>query len=160
MFVLEGLRCCRCKEIKPEEDFAWRRRRKLQRDTYCRPCRSAYGREHYLANRQRYIDQAKVVKQKQALERTRWLLLYFDEHPCRDCGERDPVVLEFDHLRNKAFDVGQGFAERTWTSILGEIEKCEVVCANCHRRRTALRRPTLRALLSGAERTGEAGDEN
>jgi len=155
VFVLEGLlRCCRCKEIKPEEDFAWRRRRKLQRDTYCRPCRSAYGWEHYLANRQRYIDQAKIVKQKQALERTRWLLLYFDEHPCRDCGERDPVVLEFDHLRNKAFDVGQGFAERTWTSILGEIEKCEVVCANCHRRRTALRRPTLRALLSGAERTG------
>jgi hypothetical protein len=160
VFVLEGLRCCRCGEIKPEEEFAWRRRRKLQRDTYCRPCRSVYGREHYLANRQHYIDQAKIVRQKQALERTRWLLAYFEEHPCTDCGVRDPLVLEFDHLRNKAFNIGEGFAERVWKTILEEIEKCEVVCANCHRRRTALRRGTLRALLSKAGVIGEAGDES
>lgn len=155
----EGLRCCRCGETKPEDEFAWRRRRKVQRDTYCRSCRSAYGREHYLANRQRYIDQAAVVKQRQARERTQWLLEYFREHPCTDCRERDPLVLEFDHLRNKAFNIGANFAARAWQSILEEIEKCEVVCANCHRRRTALRRGTLRFLLREAAAADEAGDQ-
>ncbi len=71
-----------------------------------------------------------------------------------------PLVLEFDHLRNKAFNIGEGFAERVWKTILEEIEKCEVVCANCHRRRTALRRGTLRALLGKAGVIGEAGDES
>jgi hypothetical protein len=51
-------KCCRCGKTKPAENFAWRRRSKGQRDSFCRPCRAAYKREHYLANKQRYIDQA------------------------------------------------------------------------------------------------------
>ena len=46
-------------ELKRAEDFAWRRKSKGQRDSFCRPCRSAYGKEHYQANKQRYIDQAR-----------------------------------------------------------------------------------------------------
>jgi hypothetical protein len=134
---------------KPEDEFAWRRQTKGQRDTMCRLCRSAYGKEHYAANRQRYIDQAKTQKQRLMLERTRWLIDYFKAHPCVDCDEMDPIVLEFDHLREKSFAIGAELSRRSWDSILLEIEKCEVVCANCHRRRTARRRGAVRALLSG-----------
>jgi hypothetical protein len=152
MFVMEGesshRKCGRCGELKPLNEFAWRRKRKIQRDSFCRPCRSAYGREHYLANRQRYIDQAAVVKRKRLRERTLYLLEYFKTHPCVDCGEDDPVVLEFDHLGEKLFDIGREIHNRGWQSILDEIAKCEVVCANCHRRRTARRRGALRLLLS------------
>jgi hypothetical protein len=144
----EVRKCYRCGELKAVDEFAWRRKGRGQRDSFCRPCRSAYGKEHYAANRQRYIDQARVVKQRVALERTRYLIEYFVAHPCVDCGETDPVVLEFDHLRDKCFDIGQKLAVRRWTSILAEIEKCEVVCANRHRRRTARRRGTLRAVLT------------
>ena len=63
-------RCYRCGELKPAEAFAWRRKASGQRDSFCRPCRSAYGKEHYAANRQRYIDQAAVVKDRLRLERT------------------------------------------------------------------------------------------
>jgi hypothetical protein len=76
------------------------------------------------------------------------LIGYFRAHPCVDCGERDPIVLEFDHLRDKAFTIGQALAKRSWQSILDEIKKCEVVCANCHRRRTAIRRGSVRAALN------------
>jgi hypothetical protein len=143
-------RCGRCQELKPLSEFAWRRRRRRQRDNMCRPCRSAYHREHYLANMQRYIDQAQARKQALRLTRTTYLLEYFSSRPCADCGENDPVALEFDHLDSeaKAFDIGQSLPYRNWQAILDEIEKCEVVCANCHRRRTALRRGTLRALLN------------
>lgn len=116
----------------------------------CRPCRSAYKREHYLANKQRYVDQARARKKLLRRKRTAYLIDYFDNHPCTDCGERDPVVLEFDHLDAavKSFDIGQVLPYRSWQSILDEMAKCEVVCANCHRRRTARRRGAIRVLLS------------
>jgi hypothetical protein len=144
------MKCYRCGEFKPADDFAWRRRRKLQRDSFCRPCRSAYGREHYLANKQRYIDQAARSKRQLRLERTKHLIEFFRTHPCVDCGEADPVVLEFDHLDagDKAFTIGHSLERRTWETVLSEMAKCEVVCANCHRRRHARRRGTVRVMLT------------
>ena len=107
-----------------------------------------YGKEHYAANRQRYIDQARTVKHKVRLQRTAYLIAYFDTNPCVDCGERDPVVLELDHLRDTSFSIGFGLTQRRWQRILEEIDKCEVVCANCHRRRTARRRGSVRMMLA------------
>lgn len=141
-------KCYRCGELKPAGEFNWRRKEKGQRDSFCRPCRAEYHREHYAANRQRYIDQAFARKVELALKRTNFLLEFFRSHPCVDCGESDPVVLEFDHLRDKRFGIGQALPYRNWQSILDEIAKCDVVCANCHRRRTAKRRGSLRALLT------------
>ena len=131
----------------PRREFAWRRRQIGQRDSFCRPCRKAYGREHYLANRERYIEQARLQTARLQLERTRFLLDFFVTHPCSDCGETDPVVLEFDHLRDKTLNIGAALSRRNWNAILDEMAKCEVVCANCHRRRIALRRDALRTIL-------------
>jgi 5-methylcytosine-specific restriction endonuclease McrA len=121
----------------------------------CRPCRAAYHHEHYSANKIRYIAQAAASKQRLRLQRTAWLLDYFAAHPCCDCGETDPIVLEFDHLRDKVFDVAQALPYRNWASILAEIEKCEVVCANCHRRRTARRHGTVRATMTAMNLAGD-----
>jgi len=148
MFAVETKKCYRCHEVKPAEEFAWRRKHKGQRDSFCRPCRSAYGKEHYAANKQRYIDQARASKEALRRERTRYLLDFFKTHPCVDCGENDPIVLEFDHLGEKAFTIGAKLVQFAWQTVLDEIEKCEVVCANCHRRRTAQRRGAVRALLA------------
>lgn len=58
---------------------------------------------------------------------------------CKDCGYcGHPDALEFDHLRDKKFTIAEG--RRNVDKLLEEIEKCEVVCANCHRIRTANRR--------------------
>ncbi len=141
-------RCGRCGELKPIEDFAWRRKEKGERQSHCRKCQSAYHRQHYLANKERYIAQARDWKATLRLERTRFLFAYFAEHPCSDCGETDPVVLEFDHLSDKAFDIGQSLSYRRWETILSEMEKCEVVCRNCHRRRESRRSGTVRHLLA------------
>jgi hypothetical protein len=147
----EDLRCSRCGKSKPVEEFSWRRQARRQRDSFCRPCRSEYGKEHYASNRQRYIAKARSQKQRLMLERTRYLIRFFEAHPCVDCGEEDPIVLEFDHVRDKSFAIGPGLAARSWQSILNEMEKCEVVCANCHRRRTAHRRGSLRAVLTSVD---------
>ena len=141
-------RCGRCHQEKPFEDFAWRRKARGQRDNYCRPCRADYKQEHYRANRRRYIDMAQRRKRAMAAERIEYLVAFLREHPCVDCGETDPVVLEFDHLRDKKFGIAQGIRDRDWQSVLDEMAKCDVVCANCHRRRTALRGGFARAVVA------------
>jgi hypothetical protein len=151
-------RCGRCGQDKPLAEFAWRRRAKGQRHNYCRPCHADYRREHYLANRRRYIALAQQRKAELQLERTQLLLEFFRLNPCIDCGETDPVVLEFDHLRDKSFSIGGKLTTQTWSAILAEIEKCEVVCSNCHRRRTARRRGSVRALLTISEPASELED--
>ena len=145
----DGLRRCgRCGQLKPLEQFAWRRKVKGQRDNYCRPCRADYKHAHYADNRDRYIANAGERKKRVALERAAHLLAFFVLHPCSDCGEADPLVLEFDHLGDKLFNVSAGIRDRSWPSALDEIDKCEVVCANCHRRRTALRGGFVRAVVA------------
>lgn len=61
------------------------------------------------------------------------------ENPCVDCGEKDPVVLDFDHVRGMK-DRAIGLLIRRGSSVkrlMDEIAKCEIRCANCHRRKTA-----------------------
>jgi hypothetical protein len=66
---------------------------------------------------------------------------YLAEHPCVDCGESDPVVLDFDHVRGQKFMNVKRMLAGTYSlkRIFEEIEKCDVRCANCHRRATAKR---------------------
>lgn len=59
---------------------------------------------------------------------------------CAGCGEMDPIVLEFDHRdpSQKVLNIGD-CSNCGWSiaRLLEEAKKCDVVCANCHRRRTA-----------------------
>ncbi len=62
-------------------------------------------------------------------------------HPCIDCGESDFIVLDFDHRpgTNKRFTIG-GTNYHSLEVIKEEIAKCDIRCANCHRRITYYRR--------------------
>jgi hypothetical protein len=64
-----------------------------------------------------------------------------------DCGERDPIVLEFDHVRgSKTGNVTRMMYNKVSVEKLkAEIAKCDVRCANCHRRKTTERGGWYRA---------------
>ena len=67
------------------------------------------------------------------------LLTFLYTRSCLDCGEKDPVVLDFDHVdqSTKFKSISQMLSGHySWNSLMKEIEKCEIRCANCHRRRT------------------------
>lgn len=73
------------------------------------------------------------------------------EHPCISCGEGDPIVLEFDHIdpETKHMSISHAIHSGVPLSTLQEeIEKCQVLCANCHRRRTAEQQQSYRWLRS------------
>lgn len=64
---------------------------------------------------------------------------YLKTHSCVDCSESDYVVLEFDHVRGKKKDnISRMVYGSSIKSLEEEISKCDVRCANCHRRKTKL----------------------
>ncbi len=132
-------KCARCGVTKALKEFAGVGNKSGKIDCYCRSCRAEYGREHYEANRERYIDLAQRRKDELREINYQLLLKFLRAHPCADCGESDVLVLEFDHVGEKSFGIATALRDRLWPDILVEIGKCDVVCANCHRRRTAQR---------------------
>ena len=115
--------CITCLVIKPLVDFGRRTGTSDGLQAKCRAC---------IADYQRWQRQRKAIA----------VYGYLLEHPCVDCGESDPIVLDFDHVRGvKKADVKRMTAgsHASLTQVMAEIAKCEVRCANCHRRATAAR---------------------
>lgn len=140
-------RCSRCGEEKHLSEFSFKDKAKAKYSAFCRPCVRANSKAHYEANKDRYLERNRRTKARLVDERFNFLLGYFADNPCVDCGESDPAVLDFDHLRDKKFLVTRELINKSWADILAEIEKCVVRCANCHRRVTASQRGFQRLLL-------------
>lgn len=134
-------RCCTCKQVKPLTDFNRLRRAKDGRQPSCRACNAAYHQKNWA----RHMAQIRTRKRERVAEAQARLLDYLAERACSDCSETDLLVLEFDHVRDKSDSISVMVCRGdAWPSILAEIAKCEVVCANCHRRRTAKRAKSFR----------------
>ena len=129
--------CTKCGKVKPLEAFPPVRRDEPKLQSWCRECFAAYGREYYRQHRETQKDRLLRNVAATRAENRRRIIEYLATHHCVDCGETDIVVLEFDHRGDKVADISRyASAGRTWARIEAEIEKCEVRCANCHRRKT------------------------
>lgn len=96
------------------------------------PRRLISGRKHYLKNKQRYIENAVAAKEK-----LRGYVRLEKDKPCTDCGMKYPYyVMQFDHLRDKEYHISTLVNSNNIMKLKAELEKCEVVCANCHAERT------------------------
>jgi hypothetical protein len=131
MFVFR--RCSRCIQDLPEDAF---NRAGDGRQYWCRECFRRYFRERGSI----HLEQVRSSQHARREPLRRRVIEHFRNHPCADCGEADLVVLEFDHVRGKTANVSHLVHTGVPLSRLdAEIALCEVVCANCHRRRTAAR---------------------
>lgn len=65
-----------------------------------------------------------------------YLTDYKSEHPCIKCGEKDPACLDFHHRdpKEKAFTLSLGIARASLERLQKEVAKCDILCANCHRK--------------------------
>lgn len=130
--------CCTCRREKPEGDFYWRDRTRSLRQAYCKSCKSGYNRRWYRKNRAKQIRDVLPNKQASRAE-LRELLAKLKNRPCMDCGGTFPIVaMDFDHVRGDKVStvsemVNHGVSRAL---LLREIDKCELVCSNCHRVRT------------------------
>jgi len=151
--------CTQCGETKELSAFGFRNQAAGRRHQKCKGCVAAYGRQHYAANRRAYITRnvGTLRSRRRTLKSRVWR--YLAEHPCVDCGETDLLVLEFDHSdpaakRSTIYRlVQQGYG---WATIQAEIERCQVRCANCHRRRTAVQFGWVMLAFTTASSTEQA----
>lgn len=144
--------CARCHSEKPIEAFPIKDKARGTRRAYCLPCCREYGREHYQANRATYLGRTRVRNARVKRGHQAFVLEFFGTHPCVDCGITDPVVLEFDHRDpvNKVTEVGHLIHSGSKLELVAEIEKCDVRCGNCHRRKTLLQFGSDRVAMGAA----------
>lgn len=132
-------RCGSCGLLKSLSVFPFKNKALGKRGSTCLACMAAYGREHYARNRAKYLAKAHRSRGRARAKNDERILSYLMGHPCVDCGETDPLVLDFDHREPsmKSNEVSRMVYVRSWRVVFEEIEKCDVRCANCHRRKTA-----------------------
>jgi len=94
--------------------------------------------KYYVEHKGHILNQQKRVR----IER-RHAINFIKSAPCFDCGDAyPPYVMDFDHVRGtKVKNVSRMIVETVpFTRIMEEISKCDLVCANCHRERTHIRK--------------------
>ncbi len=104
--------------------------------SYCSACRREYDRQYY---RERGKT-ARRLRQRERVRQARlWMAALKEGIPCTDCGGVYPVwVMHWDHLPgfDKVDAISSLVSSRSRTITLAELQKCELVCANCHVLRT------------------------
>lgn len=91
-------------------------------------------KKYYLLNKEKIDEYVKLKHRKNKKE----MYAYLQAHGCIDCGEKDIRVLEFDHVYGKPkYNISTLAGSTKWSSskLQKEIAKCQVRCANCHKRR-------------------------
>lgn len=131
--------CTHCKNPKHDDEFAWKNKSKGTKQTHCKECQKLVSQKWYIENQRKHSES---VKKNTKLYRKRnrdHIWNYLNTHQCIQCGEADPIVLEFDHREpeHKKCHIHE-LLSSSLEVLNEEISKCDIRCANCHRRRTAL----------------------
>lgn len=126
--------CHACKEEKDIDEFSNRTKAKDGKHTQCKTCSRKYTQRHYKENIKYYVDKSKVTRDSNR----EYVWEFLQTQSCKDCGNINPLLLEFDHLDDfeKDGNISTMIGAVGKETLVKEIEKCEVVCANCHRIRT------------------------
>lgn len=149
------MQCKKCNADKEEKSFATFKARDgtTRRRGVCWACRGQYAQDNFdrlQEWRREYNQKNRSKKQERDALRREEAKRYVDElkatTPCADCGKHfPPVCMDFDHVhggkvKNVSRLVGGSYR---LDLIIDEIKKCEIVCACCHRLRTAARGENL-----------------
>lgn len=142
-------RCTTCERWKEADAFApsfLRRASKI-----CRACKADYNRRWYARNKQAHKQDVRR-NNRRYLARAQALLLELKSRPCADCGGRFPAVaMDFDHVSGTKREIVSRLKLHSLARLREEIAKCEVVCAVCHRIRTARRLAARGIRVTGLE---------
>lgn len=146
--------CNKCNKAKSTADFHKQYAKKSGFTSKCKDCCREYGRQYFQKNKEKFQERKRNYRKQR-----RELIQSFKDKPCMDCEIQYPYyVMEFDHRKpeDKEFLISQavwGYKSQSGKRrkikssdavgedrLLKEIDKCDVVCSNCHRIRTHNRR--------------------
>lgn len=124
-------KCSKCKEEKDIIEF---NKSKNRLNSWCKKCVRLRSKKHYEENKIILLDRRKIY----LIERRKWFDDYKKTLSCLHCGENHESCLDFHHLdpTKKDFTISQAISRdnKSKENILKEIQKCIVLCSNCHRK--------------------------
>lgn len=122
--------CTKCNIDREETLFMWRIKG-VKKHKICTICQREYRNRHYANNKEYYIKKSSEYnnKTKDIFEE------YKKKQVCEKCGDNRWYILEFHHKdpKQKESTISSMRRGHTLKSIMKEIEKCSILCANCHR---------------------------
>jgi hypothetical protein len=132
-------KCNKCQTEKCETEFSFKDKTKGRRSTICNECQREYKNKWYHSKPENK-ENFKYTRQKTKNELRAKMIEFLKNEKCVDCGEEDIVTFEFDHkdVKEKSHNISTMIGDCfSWDKILEEISKCDIRCANCHRKKTA-----------------------
>lgn len=131
--------CSKCKIEKTIENFSFSNKIKGKYRKDCKNCASFSIKIHYSLNKESYREATRHQREK-----IKKLINKIKEQtPCVDCNKKYPYyVMDFDHKDRslKENKISTMVNECSLERVLQEVKKCDVVCSNCHRIRTYVRK--------------------
>ena len=129
----EGRKCTICKQIYPETSnfFGIHKVNSKGLDTYCKICRRKKGRDNYKKSNGKWnVTHANTRDTK----RDKIIKIKKNSGGCIKCKEPKYWLLDFHHINSedKLFQISQG-ESKGWKKLEVEINKCVLLCSNCHR---------------------------
>jgi transcription elongation factor Elf1 len=130
---MENKICSKCKTEKSFDSFLWKNKSKNLKHSVCSECYKEIRKKSYDTNAQYYKDKSRRRRKDHANQ--------YEEYKkylsCLVCGESESSCLDFHHLdgSRKDFSVAtRKYSTGNFEVTKNEIEKCVVLCANCHRK--------------------------
>ena len=109
--------CTKCGKLLPLDQFGWRDKQKGTRRADCKQCHSAYMKN-------KYQEKKNVIQELKS------------QCKCAKCGDNRGYVLDYHHIDPSQKEDGIARMTSNTSSldkVFKEINKCIVLCANCHR---------------------------
>lgn len=124
--------CPKCNLVKSVDEFAKNKNRYDGLQVQCRACKKLTDATHYRNNKPAQLKRNTANRQKMR----KLISEYKELKGCLYCDEADACCLDFHHKEgeHKIKEVSQMLYTFSQSMVFKEVEKCDVVCANCHRK--------------------------
>jgi hypothetical protein len=126
--------CNGCKQDLDDSEFYFRNKAKRIRNySRCKKCQSIYTTRYYYKNHEKSIQDIKDRREKMKT----WFKEFKKDLVCINCGESTPCCLDLHHMNSEEKDRGVSRLVADSCSIeriKSEIDKCIVLCSNCHKK--------------------------
>lgn len=123
--------CSKCGKSQPVDNFAKNNSKPDGLQGHCRKCKKVSDALHYQQNKDKQNERNKKNRQRYREE----VSVYKKERGCLLCDESEPCCLDFHHTDgDKEFSVSSMIGQLGRDKLFVEIQKCVVVCSNCHRK--------------------------
>lgn len=124
--------CSSCDKLKPTTEFYKQARMSDGLQPQCKTCANA----SYTKSRQKKSEHYRLTAKSKRDERRAKYDAWKQQQKCCVCNENDVDCLDLHHIDPAAKDIAVGQVIRVWSweRLQREIQKCVVLCANCHRK--------------------------